>query len=82
MSASLLPRSVTTAVARNLAAAGFCVQRGVPFVADFSLNAVNELTVDYLLALGARRVTAALDLGRRVAHQAAPEFWLRQGLVI
>ncbi len=49
-------------LARNLAALAFCRQRGLPAVADFSLNAVNELTVDWLLSQGALRVTAAYDL--------------------
>jgi U32 family peptidase len=48
---------------RNLAGAAFCAARGMPFVADFSLNAVNEWTVAWLRDLGARRVTAAYDLG-------------------
>jgi putative protease len=49
---------------RNLAGAAFCAERGVPFVADFSLNAANELAVAWLLGLGARRVTASYDLNR------------------
>jgi U32 family peptidase len=49
-------------LARNLAAVSLCAERHVPFVADFSLNAVNELTVDYLHRLGAQRVTVAYDL--------------------
>jgi putative protease len=35
-----------------------------PFVCDFSLNAANEWTVDYLRSLGARRVTVSYDLNR------------------
>jgi putative protease len=34
----------------------------VPFVADFPLNAANELTVEWLIAKGARRATASYDL--------------------
>ena len=33
----------------------------MPFVADFSLHAANELTVDWLRRLGAARVTVAYD---------------------
>jgi U32 family peptidase len=47
---------------RNLAGLAFCRQAGLAAVADFSLNAVNDLTVEWLLAQGARRVTAAYDL--------------------
>jgi putative protease len=49
---------------RNLAGMRFCRDRGVPFVADFSLNATNELTVQYLIEQGAQRVTASYDLNR------------------
>ena len=46
---------------RNLAAAALCAERGAPFVADFSLHAANELTVDWLRRLGACRATVAYD---------------------
>jgi putative protease len=49
---------------RNLAGVGFCQQEGIPFVADFSLNAANQYTVDYLRSLGAERVTVSYDLNR------------------
>jgi putative protease len=49
-------------LARNLAAIEFFRQQGLPCVADYSLNAANELTADYLWRLGAQRVTAAYDL--------------------
>jgi putative protease len=52
-------------LARNLAAIRFCNEHEVPFVADYSLNAANELTVAYLRELGARRVTASYDLNRQ-----------------
>lgn len=51
-------------LARNLAAARFCVERQIPFVADYSLNATNELTVGYLREQQARRITASYDLNR------------------
>jgi putative protease len=49
---------------RNLASVAFCAQRDIPFVADFSLNAANQWTVDYLHSCGARRVTVSYDLNR------------------
>jgi putative protease len=49
---------------RNLAGAAFCAERRIPFVCDFSLNAANEWTADYLRSLGAQRVTASYDLNR------------------
>ncbi|SIN98545.1 putative protease [Singulisphaera sp. GP187] len=47
---------------RNAGGLYFCTERGIPFVADFSLNASNELTVELLKARGALRVTASYDL--------------------
>ena len=47
---------------RNLAGLSFCRQTGLPAVADFSLNAVNDLTFAWLCQQGACRVTAAYDL--------------------
>jgi putative protease len=49
---------------RNLAGLEFCTSRHVPCVADYSLNAANELTVAYLREQGAGRVTASYDLNR------------------
>ncbi|WP_237729253.1 U32 family peptidase [Schlesneria paludicola] len=49
---------------RNLAGMRFCTDRKIPFVTDYSLNATNELTVDYLLRYGAQRITASYDLNR------------------
>jgi U32 family peptidase len=49
---------------RNLAGLSFCAERGIPFVADFSLNAANQWTVDYLRSHGAQRVTVSYDLNR------------------
>ena len=40
----------------------FCSERGIPFVADFSLNAANPLTVELFKSRGAARVTASYDL--------------------
>jgi putative protease len=49
---------------RNLAGVRYCVDRDIPFIADFSLNAANAWTVDWLWEQGARRVTASYDLNR------------------
>ena len=49
---------------RNLAALAAARERGIPAVADFSLNAANPLTVEWLRAQGAERVTASYDLNR------------------
>jgi putative protease len=51
-------------VARNLAGMRFCAENHLPFFADYSLNATNELTVQYLIGQGAQRVTASYDLNR------------------
>ncbi len=47
---------------RNAGGLYYCASNSVPFVADFSLNASNELTLAYLHSLGAQRVTASYDL--------------------
>jgi len=47
---------------RNAGGMSFCADRGIPFVADFSLNAANPLTVGLLKERGAARVTASYDL--------------------
>jgi len=49
---------------RSLAGLEFCRERAIPIVCDFSLNATNQWTVDYLRSLGALRVTASYDLNR------------------
>jgi putative protease len=49
---------------RNLAGLDFFRSRGLPVVADFSLNAANELTVQWLCEQGACRVTPSYDLSR------------------
>lgn len=50
---------------RNLAGLAFCRRVGLPAIADFSFNAVNELSVEWLYEQGASRVTAAYDLNSR-----------------
>ncbi|MFO0788644.1 MAG: DUF3656 domain-containing protein [Pirellulales bacterium] len=49
---------------RNLAGLSFCAENYVPYVCDFSLNAANQWTFDYLQRRGAVRVTASYDLNR------------------
>ncbi len=64
---------------RNFAGLLFFAEQQVPLVADFSLNATNELTVEALLRHGARRVTAAYDLNRDQLFDlvgAVPPAWL------
>ena len=64
---------------RNAGGLYFCAENGVPFVADFSLNAANELTVECLKARGALRVTASYDLNVDQLFDllaATPKAWL------
>lgn len=64
---------------RNAGGLAFCAERGIPFIADFALNAANELTVAYLKARGALRVTASYDLSLDQLDDlltAAPPHWL------
>lgn len=61
---SLLKYDAAGMLVRNLAGMRFCSERTIPFVADYSLNATNELTVHYLISQGAQRVTASYDLNR------------------
>ncbi|MEO6812181.1 MAG: U32 family peptidase, partial [Isosphaeraceae bacterium] len=64
---------------RNAGGLAFCAEHDIPFVADFSLNAANELTVAYLKARDALRVTASYDLSFDQLDdllKAAPPHWL------
>ena len=66
-------------LARNPAALAFFAHQGLPVVADFSLNAANELTVAWLHDQGASRVTASYDLNRSQLFDlvaAVPPEWL------
>ena len=47
---------------RNAGGLYFCAERSIPYVADFSLNASNPLTVELFKSRGAIRVTASYDL--------------------
>lgn len=61
----LLAKSAPDGVlVRNLSGMRYFLEKGIPFVADFSLNVTNELTADYLLTFGADRITASYDLNR------------------
>lgn len=48
-------------LARNLASLALAASQGVAVAADYSLNAVNELSAAWLIEQGASRVTVALD---------------------
>lgn len=64
---------------RNLSGLRFCRERGIPCVADYSLNVTNELTSDWLMAQGAERLTASYDLNRDQLLDlaaATPPAWL------
>ena len=49
---------------RNLSGLRFFTDRSVSVVADYSLNATNELTADLLMQQGASRLTASYDMNR------------------
>jgi putative protease len=64
---------------RNLASLAFCKEEGIPFTCDYSLNAANQWTVDYLRSRGAERVTVSYDLNRDQLLDlvaAVPPAWL------
>ncbi len=58
----LAGRGADGLLVRNAGGMHFCTSQGIPFLADFSLNAANPLTVDRLRRRGALRVTASYDL--------------------
>ena len=49
---------------RNLAGLAFCRDAAIPCVADFSLNAANQLAVLCLLEMDVERITVSYDLNR------------------
>jgi putative protease len=64
---------------RNLSGLRYFRENGVRIVADYSMNAANELTVDYLRRSGAERVTASYDLNREQLLElvrSVPARWL------
>lgn len=75
----LAKQSADGLLVRNAGGLAFCARQGIPFVADFSLNASNDLTVDWLKARGAERVTASYDLSADQLFdllKATPPQWL------
>jgi putative protease len=61
---ALARREPHAVLVRNLAGLEFFARNQIPCIADYTLNAANELTVQYLNRLGAQRVTASYDLNR------------------
>jgi putative protease len=61
---ALARHSADGVLVRNLAGLDFFRRRSVPCIADYTLNAANELTLAYLRRLGAVRVTTSYDLNR------------------
>ncbi|OYP29969.1 U32 family peptidase [Rhodopirellula sp. MGV] len=51
-------------LARNLAALGYFHGKGMPVVADFSLNVANHRSAEWIRSLGAERATVSYDLNR------------------
>ncbi len=58
----LAGRGADGILVRNAGGMRYCSEHSIPFVADFSMNAANPLTVDVLRSRGAIRVTASYDL--------------------
>ncbi|WP_417745208.1 DUF3656 domain-containing U32 family peptidase [Rosistilla oblonga] len=64
---------------RNLAGLRYYRNEGFPVIADFSLNATNEISADHLIAQGATRITPSYDLNRQQLTElieAVPSGWL------
>lgn len=64
---------------RNLSGLRFFTAQSVPVIADFSLNTANDLTAQYLIEQGCRRVTASYDLNAEQLLdlvRATPPQWL------
>ncbi len=77
--AMMLKRSPDGVLVRHLSGLKFFSERGVPVVTDFSLNVTNELSAQFLMQLGATRLTAAYDLNRDQLVElvrAGPPQWL------
>ena len=76
---TMLRHEADEILVRNFAGLSFYAEQQVGVVADFSLNATNELSVDWLHRAGARRVTASYDLNREQLLdlvEAVPPRWL------
>jgi putative protease len=64
---------------RNFAGLRYFRDRGLPVVADFSLNVTNELSAEFFLQEGVGRVTASYDMNREqllALVAATPPGWL------
>ena len=61
---ALLRHGADGILVRNLAGLAFYRSHDIPVVADFSLNVANELTAQWLIEQGAKRLTASYDLNR------------------
>jgi putative protease len=61
---ALSRRGADGILVRNLGGLAYFGAAGVPMLADYSLNAANDLTVHYLRRQGVQRVTASFDLNR------------------
>src|SRR5262249_42274431 len=59
---ALCKRGADGILVRNAGGLRYCAARGIPFVADFSMNASNPLSVELIKEMGALRVTASYDL--------------------
>ncbi|MCX7407563.1 MAG: DUF3656 domain-containing protein [Planctomycetales bacterium] len=76
---ALLKHEADGILVRNLSGMRFYADEGVPFVADYSLNATNELTSQFLIGQQAQRVTASYDMNRDQLLglvEAVPPEWL------
>lgn len=72
-------RAAAGILVRNLSGMRFYSERGIPWVADYSLNAANDLTAALLFEKGARRITPSYDLNRDQLIDlvsAVPPAWL------
>jgi putative protease len=75
----LIKQGADGLLVRNAGGLFASAARGVPFVADFSLNAANELSVALFKERGALRVTASYDLSFEQLDDllaAVPPSWL------
>jgi putative protease len=75
----LIKQGADGLLVRNAGGLFACAGRGFPWVADFSLNAANELAVAFFKQRGALRVTASYDLSFDQLDDllaAVPRSWL------
>ena len=75
---AMMKYSADGMLVRNLSGMRFCAEHSVPFVGDYTLNATNELTSQFLISEGSQRITASYDLNRDQLVElvtAAPPCW-------